>query len=165
MIEALRGWILGIAGAALITSICMTVTPDGRVKKIVSLVCGLVIILMLINPMIGFDYGIFSQGYAQFRAEAAAFSHEVTAFNEKLTGLIIEEACIAYILDKGAKLGIHDLTADVSARQSAGGYWYPYAARLATAAHQELRDKLSDIIYAELGIPPEELIWSMNYER
>ena len=164
MTGALRDWVFGIVGAALITSICMTITPDGKVKKVVSLACGLVVILMLINPIIEFDYGLFSQSYAQFRAEAAAFSQEGVAFNEKLSGLIIEEACVAYILDKGTKLGIHDLTAEVSARQSANGYWYPYAARLTTAANQELRDRLSDSIYASLGISPEELIWSMNYE-
>jgi len=165
MTEAIRSWILGIAGAALITSICMTITPDGRVKKIVSLVCGLVIILMLVNPMIGFDYGIFSESYARFRAEAAAFSEAGTDFSENLTGLIIAEASTAYILDKGTKLGMHDLLAEVSARQGGAGYWYPYAARLTTAANQETRDKLGDIIYADLGIPPEELIWRMNYER
>jgi len=163
MLESLRSWIIGIAGAAVIASICMTVTPDGKVKKVVALVCGLVIMLMLVNPLIGFDYGIFSN-YTQFRDQAEAFSADITDFNEKLTGLIIEEACQAYILDKGTQLGIHDLTVRVSVRQSGYGYWYPYAARLTTAANKELRDRLGHIIQTELGIPPEELIWSMNYE-
>jgi len=164
MLEALRTWIIGIAGAAVIASICMAVTPDGKVKKVVALVCGLVIMLMLVNPVIGFDYGIFSQSYAQFRGQAEGISLEMTDFNEKLTGLIIEEACQAYILDKGTQLGIHDLTVQVSVRQSGDGYWYPYAARLTSAADKELRDQLGRIIHTELGIPPEELIWSMNYE-
>ena len=162
--EALRTWIIGIAGAAVIASICMTVTPDGRVKKVVTLVCGLVIMLMLVNPVIGFDYGIFSQNYEQFRSQADDISLDATDFNEKLTGLIIEEAVRAYILDKGTQLGIHDLTVQVSLRQSGDGYWYPYAARLETAANKELRDRLGQIIQTELGIPPEELIWSMDYE-
>ena len=164
MLEALRSWVLGLVGAGIITSICMTITPDGKVKKVVSLVCSLLIILMMINPVIGFDYGSFAQNYAQFRAEAAAITRESAEFNEKLTGLIIAEACSAYILDKGTELGIHDLSVDVSVRLRDDGYWYPYAARLRTAADKQLRDRLGVIIETDLGIPQEELIWSMNDE-
>ena len=165
MAEALRTWILGVTGAAMIASICLSITPESKVKKVVALCCSLAVILMLVRPVIGFDYGSFAREYAQFRAEAADFLYDVAAFNEKLHGLIIEQACSAYILDKGTQLGIHDLRVEVSARQSADGYWYPFAARLWTAADQELRDQLQRIIVRELGIPPEELVWSVNYER
>ena len=73
MTEALRSWIVGIAGAAMVTAVAMTVTPDGRVKKVVSLVCGLMTVVALIRPIVGFDYGSFSGYLAQYKTEAQAF--------------------------------------------------------------------------------------------
>ena len=163
MTEMLRSWILGIAGAAMLTAVCMAVTPDGRVKKVVALVCGTAVMLMLIKPVIGFDYTSFSRSYARMRLEAGEFFGELEERDENLTGLIIEEACSAYILDKGTGLGIRDLAVWISAEQGGDGYWYPSAARLKTDADKELRDRLGYVIQAELGIPPEEMIWSMNH--
>jgi hypothetical protein len=113
----------------------------------------------------GLDYASFSRSYTRLRLEAGEFFGELEGLSENLTGRIIEEACSAYILDKGAKLGIRDLAVWVSARQCGDGYWYPYAATLTTDADKELRERLSYVIRAELGIPPEELIWRMYHHE
>ena len=165
MISGLRTWIFGLSGAAIITALCMTITPDSKVKKVVSLSCGMLMILIIIRPISNFDYRNISFDINNLRREAEHFTSDMTAFNEKLQGLIIEEASSAYILDKGTELGIYDLKAEVRLGWSANGYWYPNAAVLTTAADKEQRDKLGRIIYETLGIPPEELIWSMNYEE
>ena len=156
MTDTLRTWILGIGGAAILTSICMTITPDGKVKKVVGLCCGIMVMLMMITPVIGLDFGAFSADYARLRSDAGMTTSD---FEEKLSRLIIEEACSAYILDKGTQLGIHDLAAQVSVRWNIHDeHWYPYAAVLITEADVETRDELARMI-SDLGIPPEELIW------
>ena len=165
MTEALRGWIIGIAGAAMVTAVAMTVTPEGKVKKIVALICGLMTVIALIKPITGFDYTSFSKYLTQYRNDAETFSVEVESENENLTRRIIEDRCQAYILDKGKSLGITDLAVTVTAQWSEDGYWYPSGASLVTNADRETRDKLSQSIEAELGISPEELIWSMRDEK
>jgi stage III sporulation protein AF len=165
MPEAIRSWVIGIACAAMITAIAMTVTPEGSVKKAVALVCGLVVILTLIKPIVGFDYTSFSKNMAQYRNDAEAFSSNVESVNENLTRLIIEEECAAYILDKGTALGITDLEVTVTAEWSEEGYWYPSKASLKANADEAMRFQLGRNIEAELGIPPEELTWSMSDEE
>ena len=165
MTEALRSWVIGIAGAAMVTAVAMTVTPEGKVKKIVALICGLMTVVALIKPLTGFDYTSFSKYLTQYRNDAEAFGAEVDSENENLRRRIIEDKCQAYILDKGKSLGITDLAVTVTAQWSEDGYWYPSGASLMTNADRETRDKLSQSIEAELGISPEELIWSMRDEK
>jgi hypothetical protein len=163
--EALRSWIIGIAGAAMVTAAAMALTPEGKVKKIVSLICGLMTILALIKPLAGFDYTSFSKYLSQYKRDAAAQSSAMDSENENLTRRIIEDKCQAYILDKGKSLGITDLNVTVTAKWSKDGYWYPSGASLKTDADEKTRRQLSQSIEGELGISPEELIWSMKNEK
>jgi hypothetical protein len=163
--EALRSWIIGIAGAAMVTAAAMAMTPEGKVKKVVSLICGLMTILALIKPISGFDYTAFSKYLAQYKNDAQEYSGAMASKNENLTRRIIEDKCQAYILDKGKSLAITDLDVTVTAEWSKDGYWYPSGASLITNADTEARNKLSRSIEAELGISPEELIWSMRNEK
>ena len=157
-------WVLGLVGAALMTCICLMITPEGRVKKVVSLVCGFVLIIALIKPVVGFDYTSFSRNYTQLRLDAENFGQPLDDVNEKLEGTIIEEECASYIVDKGTALGITDLQAAVTANWDDGGYWYPVAANITSDADADLRGKLNDYIETDLGIPPSEITWSNDNE-
>jgi stage III sporulation protein AF len=165
MNEAIRDWIIGIAGAAMVSAAAQMMTPEGRVKRIVSLVCGMVTILALIRPLVGFDLGRFADYAARYRLEAEAVTADMNETEEKLTRRIIEEKSAAYILDKGKSLGITDLEARVTAVWNEDGYWVPESARLETDAGEGARRKLAETITAELGIPEEELSWSMKDEK
>ncbi|UOO37138.1 hypothetical protein IZU99_07660 [Oscillospiraceae bacterium CM] len=165
MTEAIRTWVIGLAGAALITAVAMTVTPEGKTKKIVSLICGLMTILALIRPLKGFDYVSFAKNLASYKQEASAFSADVSDADEKLTRRIIEEKCCAYILDKAESLGITDLDVTVTAAWDDDGYWYPARAELSTNAGLALRASLESRIESDLGIPREKLVWSNRNEK
>lgn len=165
MAEALRGWIIGLVGAAMVTAVAMTVTPEGKVKKIVSLVCGLMTVVALLKPLVGFDYTNFSKYLTQYKNDADAFSSEIESENENLKRQIIEDKCQAYILDKGKTLGITDLAVTVTATRGEDGNWYPTSAALTTNADTEARGKLEESIEEDLGLPPEELSWSMRNEE
>ncbi len=165
MTETLRSWVIGIAGAAMVTAVAMTVTPEGKVKKIVALICGLMTVIALLKPVIGLDFAGFSKHLAQYRNDAETFTSEIASENENLTRCIIEERCEAYILDKGNSLGITDLDVAVTLEWSEEGCWFPSGANLVTNADTQTRGKLGGSIEAELGIPQEELIWSMRDEE
>jgi hypothetical protein len=165
MTEALRSWVIGIAGAAMVTAVAMTVTPEGKVKKMVALICGLMTMVALIKPISGLNFRDFARNIASYQNIADGISSDAVSADEKLTRLIIEDKTASYILDKGKTLGMTDLEAQVTAAWSEDGYWYPSGVRLETNADKEMRDKLGQSIAAELGIPPEELIWSMKDEK
>ena len=159
--NALGGWVAGLAGAAVITAISMAVTPEGRVKKVVSLVCGFALIIALIGPLTGFDYKGLAGSYSVAKLKAEDFGASLLDTDEKLSILIIEERISAYILDKGTKIGITDLTLEVHLIWSEEGYWYPGSVELFSDADEEKREKLNYYIETELGV--REIVWrSLN---
>lgn len=159
MTEVLRGWILGIVGAAVVTAVVLVVSPDTRAKKVVAVVCGFMMIIALLRPVEGFDYGGFKLNFARLQQQAQDFTEPLNAVNENLTSAIIEERYAAYISDKGATLGISDLAVTVEAELYVDGFWYPNRVFVTTEADKSLRDKLAYEIEAGLGIASEELIW------
>ncbi|MDR0862037.1 MAG: stage III sporulation protein AF [Oscillospiraceae bacterium] len=159
MTDALGSWIIGIAGAAVITAVAMTLTPEGKTKRAVSLVCGLMIVIALIKPLREFDYASFGDSFAAYQEQARRFEEPLSDVNEKLTGRIIEERCASYIVDKGAKLGITELAVRVTVAMGEDGLWYPAGATLTSSADFYAREELATAIRDELGILPEELIW------
>lgn len=157
MTEALRGWIIGIVGAAMVSALTLTVTPEGRVRRVVAVVCGFVMLLALIKPIKGFDYVSFSRSLLRLREDAGELAKPALQANENLTKKIIEERCAAYIVDKSRLLGIPDLQAEVEAELGADGRWYPARVSAATEAGKSERDALAYEIEAGLGVPPDKL--------
>ncbi|MDR3210005.1 MAG: hypothetical protein LBT36_05230 [Oscillospiraceae bacterium] len=164
MNDALRGWIFGMVGAAVITAVTMTVTPEGRVKRIVAVTCGFVMLLALIRPLEGFDYERFKLNFSRLREQAEAFSDPLGETDKNLVRIIIEEKYAAYILDKAKLAGVEDLSVAVEARRGEDGYWYPERAYLTTQADSAQRARLAYEIEAGLGIAPKELIWGERDE-
>ena len=160
MMDVIRSWILQITGAAMLTAAALSLSPSGRVKKVVALVCGLVVIAALISPIRSFDTGLFSKYMAELRSRPEEITSALDEVNDKLTRGIIEEECETYILDKATDLGITDLTVSVTARWSEEGYWYPYEVKLICETTDALRLRLSDAIEAQLGLSEEHQKWS-----
>lgn len=165
MISGLRDWVLQLTGAALLSAAVLAITPEGKVRRVVSLACGFAVIAALLSLGVDFDYTRFSSSLAWHRETAAQYAEDFSEENEKLTRLIIEERCAAYILDKGASLGISGLNAQVSAAWSESGYWYPYKASLsAQMVSDTQRDSLTFYIESELGISAEMQEWGTENE-
>jgi hypothetical protein len=119
-------------------------------------------VIALLKPIVGFDYKSFSKYLEQHENDAEAFSSDIASENENLKRQIIEDKCGAYILDKGKSLGMTDLSVTVTAEQREDGCWYPCGASLISNADTEARGKLESFIKNDLGIPQEELSWSMR---
>jgi stage III sporulation protein AF len=159
MTEILRNWVFGVVGAAFITAITQVITPEGRAKCVVSVVCGFVMLLALTRPLKAFDYGGFRQSLARLSGEAAEFSAPLDEVNENITRGIIEERSAAYILDKGNAHGIDAMSVTVAAERGEDGYWYPGAVTIAAQADGAQKSALAYDIETGLGVPPGEIVW------
>ena len=160
MAEDIRNWVFALTAAALLSSICRSVTPSGSVKRVVTLVCGLVTVLALVSPVLELDYGGLAGDLYSLRQYAARSSQELEKTNDNLRRSIIEQECAAYILDKAKALGIENISASVKAKWSEDGYWYPVSAEIQADAPEQLRRRLGVSIEAELGIAEDDQIWS-----
>lgn len=160
MMEILRSFIMQIVGAAMISTAALGITPDGRVKKVVELVCGFMMAAVFLNTVLDFDYIYFAQNLTRYRMDGEALAGNISEENDRLLRLIIEEESQAYILDKGADIGIENFDVKISAEWSEDGYWYPAHAEIASDADTAAKERLMRIMESELGIPPEKQSWS-----
>ena len=156
MTELLREWILGLAGAAAVCAAALTLTPRGQVRKVVELLCGVVMAAALLSPLTSVslpeDYGL---NLAKYRAAAEALTKNGNELRQSLDRSIIEEKLEAYILDKAQILGAPLSAAQVSVRWSTEGVWVPVSAVLIGDYDADLARSIE----SELGIPQSAQTW------
>lgn len=158
MTELIRMWILGLAGAAVFCALCSAVTPEGSVKRVQKLMCGVVMTLALISPLAELDMSGYSLNMAQFRRRAGEIGASAQEISDGLSRTFIEERCAAYILDKARLLGLEIETVKVTTQWSGEGVWYPVEAEIGAEYDRRLSEKIEE----ELGIPVQNQRWSIN---
>ena len=52
MLDTLRSWILGLAGAAIFCALITEICPSGSTKKVLKLLCSVVMAIALLAPVI-----------------------------------------------------------------------------------------------------------------
>ncbi len=159
MRELLRTWVLGLSGAALLGAFALALTPEGRVRRVVRLLVGVVLALALVKPLADFDWESYAVSLSVSRDAAALAVSGAEETNRRLERTLIEAECAAYISDRAARLGLRLESASVTAKWGDALCWYPYEATLRASADGSARKALAEIIEAELGIPAGRLYW------
>lgn len=153
MMAGLRGWLLGIISVSLLCALADALMPQGAVKRVGQLVCGLVMLAAVLSPLARLDV---AGGQRWLDEWFSGLENRETELREQ-TGqnmkAIIEEACAAYIVDKAASLGI-TCSAQVECREGEEGLFLPARARVTGPLSQGQRDELARILEEDLGIPP-----------
>lgn len=149
-----RTWLLGVIAASLILAILDALIPKGTVRSIARFSGGLVLILVILQPISQIDTGSWKQQYNDYdmQIEDQLAIYEENRQAELRT--IIETQIAAYISDKGLTEGItcHPKVTT----QLRDNLPYPYEVTLDTAWNVAL----SDYIAQELDIPPDHQYWS-----
>ena len=160
MTEMLRSWILSLTGTALVCAAALRLTPEGKVKPIVRLLCGVGMAAALLTPLMGAALETYPLELARYRAQGAAIAGEGTAARRELDRDIIERETEAYILDKARRMGVPLTGVHVAMRWSTEGVWLPETAEL-TGPYSAA---LARVIEAELGIPQAAQNWREHEE-
>ncbi len=158
MLNLLRSWILGLAGAAVFCAVMTEICPKGAVKNIVKVLCGIVMAIALISPVLKLDMPGYSMNMAKYRLRGEEIAAAGREMSDNMSRTIIEEDCRAYILDKGAALGAEITDAVVKLKWSGEGFWYPVECEI----WGEYYEPLSRLIESELGIMKENQKWSKD---
>lgn len=160
MSEALSSWLRTLVGSAMFCAVALVICPKGRAKRVLNMVCGCVMAIALLSPVVQLDTAAVSRAVGRYRAAA----EQVTADAEEAAGLyerrVIEGECETYISDRAASLGVELQEVRVNARWSKEGYWYPWECSIVSPAARS--GALSDAIEAELGISPERQNWEVT---
>ena len=117
MIELIREWLMGVTGAAVLTALVQAVTPEGGVKQVGKLVCGLVLISAVLVPLGRVEVTDFSliPEYDEQRAQ-------LREGTEEQMKIIIEQELGAYSMDKAQQLGLHPEVQVLCAPDEAGAF-------------------------------------------
>ena len=165
MMEAIRQWIVRLTCAAIVSASALALTPEGSVKKVVRLVCGILTVTVLLSAAVTFDLEAFSRSAAQYQTEAEQITGLARQQTEQLLRRSIEERCAAYIWDKACDMGINLTKAEVSAAWSEDGYWYPVGAVIEGEYTPEQQLSLASAVEAELGIEKGKQTWGTGNEN
>lgn len=157
--ELLGKWVMYITGAAVLSSIVLSIVPKGRIKKAIKLICGLVTLLCMAYPVTN---GMLSEieGFELAENETEFIAQEAHQTERIVSRMVIEERFEAYILDKGKDYGIDIISADVTVRWSDDGYWYPVRADIHVTDIAVDKEPMTEDIFKELGVERNEIYWS-----
>lgn len=161
MTETIRSWLFGILGAAVLCAVCDALTPKGRVKTVLKFVSGVVMATALISPIADFDFTAYSGFVEEYRQDVSLMTGALEEENLRLSRLIIEDECAAYILDKAQVVGLDIKSAAVTVKWGDGS-WYP--AEVHITGEETKGGPLADLIESELGVPREMQYWSVEDE-
>ena len=160
MTEFASAWVRAIAGAALICAAASALTPKGKVKNVLKLLCGVVLITAMINPVINQEFPSLSMDISEYRRQADEITGSAEEKENSLSRTIIEDELEAYILDKAESLDAKLQSVEVSVKWGDEGCWYPYEVYLTADIPQMKRKLISNSIEAEMGVPDERQYWS-----
>ena len=153
-----REYLLSIVAAALLTTLARSLIPEGGVRRVASVVCGLLLALCALSPLLQLDIDDAAQSIARIRMENETLRTGVEVKNRELVNQIIKQNTQTYILDKAASMGLA-LQAAVEMRDD-GAYPYPYRVTLTGVCTEAQRLQLTRYIEENLAIPAERQAWS-----
>lgn len=160
MSELFTQWLHAVVYTGIVCSIAMLITPDGRVKRALSIICAAAMCAAIASPIADLDFDAYSKALARCRNEADEYIGQGEQYSKNLNRTIIEDECRAYILDKADEMGAELTGVTVTAMWSTDGYWYPYEVSIVSDADDAHTAKLADLICAQLGICAENQKWS-----
>lgn len=148
MMALVREWLLGITGAAILSALGEALMPEGGVKRVGKLVCGLVLAFSILRPLSVLDTTNLWPGVEYDSGEASQMAAALQEEAGSRMKSIIERELSAYSMDKAARLGL-DCRVEVRCREE-DGIFLPESAEITGASSLELLEALQ----TELGLSP-----------
>lgn len=152
--DAVREWLTAVIMVTMLLSVAQTLVPEGRIRKIFSFSGGLVLMLVLLQPVLEMDPDAMTWRPESYEKQIRACREELEQSARTEWETIIEQETTAYILDKADALGL-EISAEVQAETREEGL--PVLTAELTGEPSEILEKY---LTEELGIPRERQVWS-----
>lgn len=153
----IKDWILSMTGAGTYCAIMLLMCPEGKIKKLVNILCGLIMTIALLSPFADIDLSSYAESIAKYKNLAESYSAKGYDISESLEQAIIEEESAAYIFEKAENMEIEISEVEVVAVWSDEGFWYPYEVHIVG----EESAYLERIIETEFAVPTSQQYWEV----
>ena len=158
MIAAMQNYLLRLIAAALLVAVAAAITPEGRVKRVVTFAGGLLLALVLLRPAGEVDITDMSRAIARVQMEYNENATGIRAASLQVQSAIISQQAQAYILSKAEAMGLA-LQVQVETRAEEL-YPYPWAVTLTGSVTAEEKEVLARYIEENLAIPAQRQTWN-----
>ena len=159
MIEAVREWIQSIVMVTMLLSVGQAMIPEGQIQKIFSFAGGLVLIVVLLQPVLGVEVGTLMEPLEEYEQQVIERKEEMEQTVRAEQKTIIEENLTAYISDKADTLE-EGGTVRIRAETAEDG-----TVILSAELVGEPSESLAEYLEQELGIPRERQVWIHEGKR
>jgi stage III sporulation protein AF len=159
MIEAVREWIQSIVMVAMLLSVGQAMIPEGQIRKIFSFTGGLVLIVVLMQPVLGLEVGVLMEPLEEYEQQVSAQTEEIEKTVRAEQEAIIEQNLEAYISDKTDTLE-EGGTVRIRAETAEDG-----TVILSAELVGQPSESLAEYLEQELGIPRERQVWIHEGKR
>lgn len=154
---ALREYVLSVSAAAVLCGIvCGLAGEKSFSGPVIKLVCGLILTLAVLRPLVNLRLDNLSYGLDSIRKDGVLEAQEGVDYANQAMRRLIKEKTAAYILDKAGRfgaavqveIGLTDDTIPIPIHVTVSGNISPYA-----------KEQLKEYIESDLGIPRENQQW------
>ncbi|MBE6933095.1 MAG: hypothetical protein E7464_06940 [Ruminococcaceae bacterium] len=153
-----RGYLLTIVGASFLVSLVCAFPQKKGIKRVVTLCCGLFLLLTLVRPILSFRFGDLSKYLDQYQMDDSVI-HDALEAGQNESARLITEQTVEYILDKATALGA-SIHPEVTLASLGESYQYPYSVTISGHWTPQQKQELTIYISQTLGIPEERQLWS-----
>ena len=159
MIETIREWIRSVVMVTMLLSVGQAMIPEGQIRKIFSFAGGLVMIMVLLQPVLGVETGTLMESWELHEEQICERKEELERMVRKEQETIIEQQLTAYISDKAE--GAEEGEAMRIRAETAEDGRVILSAELIGQPSEALEEYLEQ----ELGIPRERQVWIHEGKR
>ena len=156
MMEGLRLWLTGVTAAAILCALAEALMPQGAVRQVGRLACGLVMLAAILRPLVRLEIPDPAQWLRDWQTAHTVQLQSLEEQRDQSMKSIIEQSLAAYIVDKAAQLGA-SCTAQVACRQEEAGVFLPYEAQIQGELTPAQQEALAAALEEELAIPRDRL--------
>lgn len=155
--DGLVKYIIQIAAAAILCTIVKTILPDANISgKLLRVIAGVFMIVTVLSPVLKLKL----DGYGEFFTDFTVAAREITESgqimaNEAMAD-IIKSDTEAYIFSEAKKL---NLDVDVEVMTDQSNPPVPCFVTIVGNVSPYGKNRLSDIIQQQLGVPEENMQW------
>ena len=150
----LREYLVSVVSASMLSGILIRLTRNSASGEIVRMLCGILITIVLIQPITGKKALLWESALPEFSAQAEDVIAEGTAAADNMRKEFIKQRVQTYILSRAGAMD-----ADIQASVTLGENFVPCHVRITGRISPINRSKLTQLIASELGIPREQQEW------
>ena len=156
MMGAVGRWLTAVISVSLLCAMAGALMPQGAVKQVGRLVCGLVLLAAILSPLRELDVDAGRRWLDSYLDSTGQWEAALKETVNRQMKTIIEEECAADIVDKAAQLGLR-CTLRVECRETEEGLYLPLRAEVCGPLSDSDQTLLIRLIAEDLGIPEEEI--------